>query len=67
MNAAPRPGWAVVIGYAVGVGLCFAGTLGVWLQYATSTFNFLSGGALSLGLGIIVGGAFALLRPGVTR
>lgn len=58
-----RRSWAAVLGYALGVGICFAATLGVWLQYSTATFTAWSGGLLSLGVGIVVGGGWALLRP----
>jgi hypothetical protein len=63
-KAGPR--WGRVLGFALGTGICFVATLGVWLQYATSTFNAISAGALSLVVGMLVGGAWALLRPGAT-
>lgn len=58
--------WGRVLGFAFGIGICFVATLGVWLQYATSTFDALTAGAVSLVLGMIVGGAWALLRPGAS-
>lgn len=65
MGGAPRRAtWATTIGYAVGVGLGFAATLGVWLQYATATFTALTGGLVGLGVGMLVGGGWALLRRG---
>lgn len=57
-----RASWSTVVGYALGIGICFVATLGVWLQYATSVFNALTGGLLSLAIGMIVGGAWALLH-----
>ncbi|HKI56170.1 MAG TPA: hypothetical protein VKB31_03385 [Trueperaceae bacterium] len=66
MTTPSRPSWTTVAGYAVGIGICSVATLGVWLQYATSTFDALTAGLLSLAVGIVVGGAWALLRPGAT-
>jgi len=57
-----RTDWTSVMGFSVGVGITFVATLGVWLQYSTHTFTAVSGGALSLAIGIVVGGAWALLR-----
>lgn len=62
-NPAPRS-WPTVLGYALGVGICFTATLGVWLQYSTSTFTAWSAGLLSLAIGIVAGGGWALLRRG---
>ncbi|HKI58333.1 MAG TPA: hypothetical protein VKA00_03815 [Trueperaceae bacterium] len=62
-NPAPRS-WSTVLGYALGIGICFTATLGVWLQYATSVFTAWSAGLLSLAIGIVVGGGWALLRRG---
>ena len=57
-----RQGWGVTVGYALGVGLCSVATLGVWLQYSTQTFTALTGGALSLAIGLVVGGVAYLVR-----
>ena len=57
-----RQGWGVALGYALGVGFCSMATLGVWLQYSTQAFTAWTGGALSLAIGVVVGGAAYLLR-----
>ncbi|MEJ2289988.1 MAG: hypothetical protein P8Y02_15415 [Deinococcales bacterium] len=59
-----RLGLGAGIGFAIGVGICFMATLGVWLQYSTHVFTAWSGGALSLAVGIVVGGGWYLLRRG---
>lgn len=57
-------GWVGTVGFALGVGICFMATLGVWLQYSTHVFTALSGGAVSLAIGMVVGGAWFRLRRG---
>lgn len=54
--------WGVAAGYALGVGICFVATLGVWLQYSTQIFTAASGGAVALAGGVLFGLAAYLLR-----
>jgi hypothetical protein len=54
--------WTTLLGYALGIGICFMASLGVWLQYSTQTFTFWTGGVLSLGIGLVVGGGWFLFR-----
>lgn len=61
------PAWSVVIGYAIGFGLCGAATLGVWLQYSSPAFTALSGAGVGFAAGVVVGGGWALIRPRATR
>ncbi len=60
-----RPGgtdWTTLSGYALGFGICSVASLGVWLQYSTQTFTAWTGGALSLVIGLVVGGGWYLLH-----
>lgn len=52
---------ARIAGFAIGVGICFMATVGVWLQYSTHVFTVWSGGAVSLAAGLIVGAGWYLL------
>ena len=54
--------WTTAIGYGLGIGICSVASLGVWLQYSTQTFTAATGGALSLGIGLVVGVGWFLLR-----
>ncbi len=53
--------WIVVLGYAVGVGIAFVATVGLFLQYGSSSLNAATGGLLSFVLGALLGGLWAWL------
>lgn len=58
----PGGGIAVVAGYAVGVGLCFVATLGVFLQYGTTALNAGTAALVSFAVGGLLGGVWAAFR-----